>query len=183
MGLDGVELDIEIEGRFGISLPDSAVVDLQTVGDLHAFLMNRIRGQESGPCPSAVMFYPLRKLLVSEFGIQRCSIKPSSTLECLVEPADRPRFWQKLEKLLGNRLPQLEKSNRFAWKKDAFPESCATVGLLVEHCVNGSRITDEFGAEDSEPVWEVVCELVAEVAGVEKATLEPGTRFVEDLGF
>ncbi len=65
MGLDGVELVVNVEDRFNTSIPGSAAEHSQTVGDLPSFLMNRIRHQNSDKCSSAAMFYPI--------GIAKCS--------------------------------------------------------------------------------------------------------------
>ena len=56
MGLEGVELMMDVEDRFEIALPDSAMEQILTVGDLHAFLMDRIRQQNSAVCLSAALF-------------------------------------------------------------------------------------------------------------------------------
>lgn len=39
MGLDGVELVMEVEVRVNTHTPDSAAEQIQTVGDVHRFLM------------------------------------------------------------------------------------------------------------------------------------------------
>ena len=183
MGLDGVELVMEIEDRFSTSVSDAAAERIQTVGDLHAFLMNRIRRQNSECCSSAALFYPIRKLLVTEFGIERNAVAPSTHLESLIAADDRYEFWRKLETSVATRLPRLKRSQWLQWNGDTFPDSCKTVAQLICHCVDVSKITDEFGPDDSNDVWDVVCKLVAEMAGVEKSVLEPETSFVNDLWF
>ena len=183
MGLEGVELVMDVEDRFDTSIPDSAAEHIQTVGDLHSFLMNRIRHQNSDNCPSAALFYPIRKLLVTEFGIERNTVKPSTDLDSVINADDRYKFWRKLETSVATRLPRLKRSKWLQWNGDTFPESCSNVAQLVKHCVDVNKITDEFGPDDSDLVWNVVCELVAEMAGVEKSTLKPETNFLNDLWF
>ena len=183
MGLEGVELVMDIEDRFNTSIPDSTAEHIQTVGDLHSFLMNRIRQQNSDNCPSAAFFYPIRKLLVSEFEIERNTVKPATRLDSLIDAENRYKFWRKLEASVATRLPRLKRSQWLQWYGDTFPESCSTVAQLVNHCVDVNQITDEFGPDQSDAVWDVVCELVSEMAGVEKSTLKPETNFVNDLWF
>ena len=183
MGLEGVELVMDVEDRFGTSIPDSAVEHIQTVGDLHKFLMDRICDKNSNPCQSAALFYPIRKIIVDNFAVERSLIKPSTPLETIVDKTDRQAFWRKLESSISTQLPNLKRSKWLQWNGDTFPESCATVGQLVKECVASNRITDEFGPDDSGAVWNAVCAMVAEVAGVEQATLKPQTNFVRDLWF
>ena len=183
MGLDGVELIMDVEDRFDTSIPDSAAEHIQTVGDLHQFLMDRIRNQISDRCPSAAMFYPIRRILVDYFGIDRSAITPSTSLETIINENDRHKFWRQLESTVSTRLPNLKRSKWLQWNGDTFPESCTTVRQLVNQCVDVNRITNEFGPDDTDAVWETVCELVATMAGVEQSTLKHETNFARDLWF
>ena len=85
MGLEGVELVMDVEDRFGTSFPDAELERMQTVGDLLNFIMARIRSQNSDACPSAAMFYPIRKILVDQFNVDRSNVRPSTRLESLVD--------------------------------------------------------------------------------------------------
>lgn len=183
MGLDSVELVMDVEERFDTTFPDAVVEHIQTVGDLYSFLMSRIRQQDFDWCSSTAMFYPIRKLLVTEFGVERRAVKPFTLLESLVETDNRYKFWQMLQAAVATQLPGLKKSRWFQWNGDMFPESCTTVAQLVDHCVDANRITTEFGPDDEDEVWQIVCELVAEIAGVDKSTLKPETSFLNDLWF
>ncbi len=183
MGLDGVELVMELEDRFATSIPDSATEHILTVGQLHSFLMKRICDRTSGRCQSAAMFYPIRRMLVSDFDIQRSAVVPSASLASLVDAKERYKFWRKLESSVASQLPRLERSHWLQWNGETFPESISTVAQLVRHCVEVNQITDEFGPNDSDTVWEIVCELVAEVTGVKSSTLKPETQFARDLWF
>ena len=183
MGLDGVELVMDVEDRFDTSIPDSAADQIQTVGDLHEFLMDRIRDQNSARCPSAALFYPIRRILVDHFKIERSAIHPSTPLETIIHGNDRHTFWRKLESTVSTRLPRLKRTKWLQWNGDTFPESCTTVRQLVNHCVDVNRITEEFGPDDTDAVWETVCELVAKMAAVEQSTIKLETNFVRDLWF
>ena len=52
MGLDTVELVMEIEDEFAISLPDADAELIQTAGQLHAYLCHRLRPQPAPRCAS-----------------------------------------------------------------------------------------------------------------------------------
>ena len=58
-----------------------------------------------------------------------------------------------------------------------------SVGQLVNHCVDLNKVSDEFRPDDSDRVWEIVCEMVADLAAVERSSLKQDTDFVTDLGF
>lgn len=183
MGLEAVELVMDIEDRFGTSLPEAEIERLQTIGDLHAFLMARIESQNPDICPSATMFYPIRRILVDKFNVDRADVKPSSRLGSLLDTESRKPFWRTIKSTLATRLPNLKRSRWLQWSGDIFPPECSTVSQLAERCIEFNRITNEFTSNDGEAVFEVVRQLVAAVAGVDKSRLTAQTNFVNDLGF
>lgn len=183
MGLDAVELVMDVEDRFDISIPDAAAEQVQTMGELHAFLMTRIRSRATDICPSAAFFYPIRRLLIDEFSVERKQVRPNTRLETLLKPERRYQFWRRLQSVFSTSLPRLRRSNWLQWKGDTFPTGCSTVAQLIGHCIDLNRITDEFRPNDSEAVWEIVCDLVAKIADADKQLLKPETHFLKDLGF
>ena len=183
MGLDGVELIMDVEDRFGTSFPDVELERMQTVGDLFNFIMARIRSQNSDACPTAAMFYPIRKILVDQFSIERSSVRPSTSLESLIDPNARHTFWRTIDSTLATKLPKLRRSKWLQWSGDVFPPECSTVSQLVQQCVNLNRISDEFGPDDTAAVFEIVQQIVADVAGVDKSAIATETSFMVDLGF
>ena len=183
MGLDAVELVMETEDRFDTSIPDAIAEKLQTVGDLHCFLMDRIRLRNSNPCATAAMFYPIRKTLVANFGVQRTDVRPATHLSDLIASADRCRFWSDIQLRLFVTLPQLRRSKFLKWNGDLFPTQVATVGDLARMCAGALRISREFGATDDAAVWNELCRMIGRVAGVAPEILKPETHFNRDLGF
>ena len=183
MGLESVELVMDVEDRFGTSFPDAELERMQTVGDLLKFIMARIRSQNSDACPSAAMFYPIRKILVDQFNVDRSNVRPSTRLESLVDANARHKFWQTIDSSLATRLPKLRRSKWLQWSGDVFPPECSTVSQLVHQCVNLNRISDEFGPDDTGAVFKIVKQIVADVAGVEESKISTETSFIIDLGF
>lgn len=183
MGLDTVELVMDIEDRFKVSIADAAAEQIQTIGDLYEFLMKRIRLQNTASCQSAALFYPIRKILVDEFNVKKSAVVPCTELQSLVTAENRHRFWQRVETLVSSRLPRLKRSKWIQWTGDVFPDDCETVAKLVNKCVNLNRITNEFSPEDSDSVWRIVCQIVSDICGVDVDRLKPETNFVNDLGF
>ena len=183
MGLEGVELIMDVEDRFRTSFPDDQLEQMQTIGDLHDFIMSRIRTQHSDVCLSAAMFYPIRRILVDQLNVDRDNVRPATSLESLVEPESRSQFWRNIESVLATKLPRLKRSRWLQWTGDSFPPECSTVKQLIKNCVTLNQITDEFGPDDDDAVFKIVQQLVAEVACVDESLLSRETNFVCDLGF
>lgn len=94
MGLDGVELVMECEDEFGISIPDAEASAVRTPGQLTR-LVERLLQQDGRTasfraCPSAQLFYEMRRGLVAG-GFARDRIRPDATLNEIFETPDRVR--------------------------------------------------------------------------------------------
>jgi acyl carrier protein len=109
MGLDTVELVMEVEEAFGITMSDEEAEKIQTVGDLYRYVLARLdRPVLTTPgCLSAAVFYRLRRQLMGRFRVERRRIRPASPLDDLIPAANRRREWQRLGECLGWRLPEL----------------------------------------------------------------------------
>jgi acyl carrier protein len=106
MGLDGVELVMNVEETFGFSIPDGDAVGLVTVGELYDYILeHRFKGRQDG-CLTSVAFYKLRCALTSVLGIARSNVRVSSELTAII-PNRRRRIWRSLQKAIGLRLPKL----------------------------------------------------------------------------
>jgi acyl carrier protein len=124
MGLDTVELVMEVEEAFGITIPDAEAEKIQTVGDLYHYVLAGIDPPTltTPGCLSAGAFYRLRRQLMGRFRVERRRIRPASRLDDLIPATDRRARWQRLGEDLGWRLPALV---RPGWVGSAF------FGLLV----------------------------------------------------
>ncbi|MFK7776745.1 MAG: phosphopantetheine-binding protein [Gimesia sp.] len=101
MGLDGVVLLMEIEEEFGITIPDSAMSELRTVGDLVDFCLDRIHASKTILCPSQSCFLSLQRLVRDVQNDPDLKIRSCDNIEdCLCE-SDRKLFWRRLPELLG----------------------------------------------------------------------------------
>ena len=106
MGLDLVELVMEVEDTFAISIPDEVSTKLDTVGKLYDYILaSRFDGKEKG-CLSNITFYKLRHALMSVLRIARGDVRLSSALNALI-PSHRRQTWAELQRSLGLRLPEL----------------------------------------------------------------------------
>ncbi len=112
MGLDAVEIVMEVEETFDISIEDKDAEKLRTVGDLYRYILARIELQEKVPgaapvCLKSRVFYRFRAALLGGFGVDRRSVNPTKPIEQLVPIAGRRVAWRRLGELLGWRLPEL----------------------------------------------------------------------------
>lgn len=95
MGLDGVELVMEVEDRFKIRLPDAEVTRVRTVADRASLVIFRLP-KASGKCLTARSFYELRKLLVEHGGLNRSQVRPRARLDVLLPARGRNSIWRRL---------------------------------------------------------------------------------------
>lgn len=109
MGLDGVELIIAVEERFGIAILDEEASRVRTVGDLHELLMKKLTPAESRACLTSQAFQRMRRALVDHFGITREAVRPKALLEGLLPQSGRRKAWAQLAVRLGWQLPELRR--------------------------------------------------------------------------
>lgn len=69
MGLEMVEIAMDLEDRFTVSLPDSRVGDCRTYGDLLDLLVDVVADSDSPVSPAEIDAY-LRNKLASEYSIK-----------------------------------------------------------------------------------------------------------------
>jgi hypothetical protein len=107
MGLDAVELVIAVEQKFGVSLRDDAVVNLRTLGQLDDYLLEKCVGRRRSDCPTRSAFYRLRRAIITVFGAERKSLRPTTETLPLLGTWRRQHKWNQLENALGLALPPL----------------------------------------------------------------------------
>jgi hypothetical protein len=109
MGLDTVELVMEVEKSFGITIRDEDAEKILTIGDLYHYVLAKLDGPvlTTPGCLSAAVFYRLRRRLIGLFRIERRRIRPASSLGDLIPATKRRLEWQRLGESLGWSLPEL----------------------------------------------------------------------------
>lgn len=68
MGLDGVELVMELEEAFGVELEDEALVELTTPRKAIDLILSRLETVQENMCLSQRAFYLLRRALTEHSG-------------------------------------------------------------------------------------------------------------------
>ena len=107
MGLDLIELVLDVEKSFDISLEDDEVAQIVTVGQFCDLVVGKTSGVKLPDCPAAKAFYRLRQCLILVLGFARKDVRPSTTTLALVPFWRRRRIWKRLERELGLKMPLL----------------------------------------------------------------------------
>ncbi|MHB1561627.1 MAG: hypothetical protein ACYC61_29610 [Isosphaeraceae bacterium] len=111
MGLDSVELVMEMEETFGITIPDEEAEKIQTVGQAYRYILAHLGEPPltQPGCLSAATFYRLRRQLMGGLRVERSRIRPDSALDDLIPKPGRRAAWRQFEEGLGWRLPKLRR--------------------------------------------------------------------------
>lgn len=134
MGLDTVELVLEIEDAFSIQIPDAEASQIVTVGDLHKYIVAKL---DPTACLSASAFRSLRRAARSLGATER--LRPRDSIERLLPATRRRRFWAELQRSAAVRLPRLR---RPPWLVMA---ATLTVTLVTAVVGFGTRQTTQSG--------------------------------------
>ncbi len=108
MGLDTVELVMEIEEAFDISIPDDRASRMLTVGDVYDFVIEKTADSTitSSTCLTAMAFYELRRQLRS-FGLAESGFRPKTRLDRVIPLVGRRSYWRALSSKMDLRFPRL----------------------------------------------------------------------------
>jgi acyl carrier protein len=121
MGLDTVELVMEVEDRFHIHISDADAEAIVTVGDLHEYVCKVLALQVPGRCLTRPMFHRLRRYFIDALGVERRGVRPATPVAQLVPGRrNRRRLWGEFRERDVN-LPPLQLN----------PEAAASVASLA----------------------------------------------------
>jgi acyl carrier protein len=105
VGLEIVEIVMELEDHFGVRLEDDAMSRTRTVGDLARLVTERLPMVEAGAvCLTARTFYQVRGVMEAEAKLPRRVVRPSAKLEEILPRGQRRRaVWRAMSRELRNR--------------------------------------------------------------------------------
>jgi hypothetical protein len=134
-GPDLVETVMNIEEKFGITLPNEEAEKIRTMGQLYDFVLARVARGQAQVCVTSAAFYRLRRALMEVCGVPRERVRTQTRLEDLVPLHDRPRYWQELQARLSNlHLPPLRRPESMVkWIEvvSHLPLAPALVGAII----------------------------------------------------
>jgi acyl carrier protein len=178
MGLDTVELAMEIEEEFRIGIPDKDGQEMRTVGELINFVQLRLRCERPTACRSSTMFYRIRRELLQHLCLRRHDAFPSASLGTLVPRRHRRRVWEELLKA-GLRVPELRRPFAVGVQLG----SASLLRDLVLYNIPPSKyIGPTVRAVGDSQIARRVREIVSAQTGVGLDNINDDTRFIEDLG-
>jgi hypothetical protein len=108
MGLDAVELLLEIEEEFGISVEEDEAAYFRTLGNVHDYLLEKCAGRKRPGCPTRSAFYRLRRALGVVLEVEPRSLRPTTPLLPLLGRWRRRNQWCRLQQESDLELPSLE---------------------------------------------------------------------------
>lgn len=111
MGLDTVELILEVEEAFEISIPDEHASRMLTVGDLHDFILAH-SSLASGEAICLSAFAYRRLLRAAESLGSPPRLRPREATIRLFPEYDRRRFWNQLSEAAQLKLPALRRPRK-----------------------------------------------------------------------
>lgn len=106
MGLEVVEIVMEVEETFGIEIPDADAEKLVTPRLLIDYVCRRLDlpsewGERT--CPTLRAFLMMRPHFLRHFGCQRHEFRPSADIDFLVPLHDREQKWSYILPRSGSR--------------------------------------------------------------------------------
>lgn len=96
MGLDAVEIVMEIEDTFHISLEDGELQNTVTVQALSDLVQSKVHASDNSTCLNMVAFNIIRKAMIQVLKIERNNVHTWTKLSDLVDRGNAKDFWQKL---------------------------------------------------------------------------------------
>ncbi len=181
MGLDTVEMVMEFEDEFGISIPDAEAEQLQTVGQTVDYIVKVLRGQmigndpEDWVCVSARRFYQVRRGLQESFGVARSRVRPRVAIAELIPPGEARGRWKSFTKEHGLPRPPFS-----LFTTGRFPRPKTTLGELIGRSRPG-EYRNRQGEVDADRVWIRIREIVSDQMGVDLEEIQKHTHYMNDL--
>lgn len=157
MGLDTVELVLEIEEAFDVSIPDDRASTMLTVGQVYEFLLQRTADPAltSNTCLTAAAFYDLRRQLRS-LGLSHSSIRPKTKLDRVIPLIGRRKYWQALGSQMDLQFPSLQRPSWLALLNCILVTIvvfASFIGFAIPSVMTGIFAAVVFGLISSAILW------------------------------
>jgi len=102
MGLDAVEIVMDVEDHFGITIQNAEAEHVLTVGDLAALIQDRIIAAHISHCPTLPAFLKLRSTIRDITDDTSFRIRPRQRIVDALTVTQRRELWKRLIELFGS---------------------------------------------------------------------------------
>jgi acyl carrier protein len=110
-----------------VIVSDEAAPDIRTVGQLHAYILDRRHQTQQQGCPTGRVFRDIRQVLTAAAAVPRQAVRPSTGLAAILPPPIRRRAWKTLQQKVSGRLPGLRLPFRLG---PILAGGCLTAGVV-----------------------------------------------------
>lgn len=109
MGLDAVEIVMDVEDHFGISIRNAEAELVRTVGDLVTLIQSRIEAAHLARCPTLSAFLRLRSLVREVAADDHMRVLTKTRISDVLTSSQVRVLWKHLDKVLGTSPPRLRR--------------------------------------------------------------------------
>lgn len=173
-----VELVLELEELYGITMENERLQKVMNAGDLFDYLVELVGAdsERRRVCLTAATYYRLRRGLEELTG-EPLNLRPDTNIEELIVgmSGERPvkAIWSDLESASKLTLPGLlclGFSRRFPWLVSRICPNCSRLGGLTKYTatLNHSRLAEEYGQNSIDDLWTSFRRLLGEAACEER---------------
>jgi acyl carrier protein len=113
MGLEIVELLMDVEDAFDITLPEDDYA--RTVGGLYALVLKKLNAKKEEVCLSSVVCFRLRRAVMQHCDIKRKQFRLNTELSEVFPRPDRRRLWSEVQRTTQFSIPSLVRSRMACW--------------------------------------------------------------------
>lgn len=124
MGLDSVELLVDIENKFQIKFTDYEAEKINTVGDFYKAILNKIELKPQTECNSQKLFYRLRQMFSIYTDISPKEIYPTTELSKIISKNNRKETWNTFQNSFSFKIPDLKR-----------PEKLISILEIISMCI------------------------------------------------
>lgn len=190
MSLDSIELLIEWEKAFAISIPDLEAENIVTVSDATEVILRQVALSPASHCKSQRLFYQFRTYFEQTFHIPKEKFLPSATIINVFPPTDT--LWDTIEADTGWLVPKVHKDERpsefrfmgITWGESKQPVAPYTIRHFIDYvfALNYTKLISLPVVCNRYEIEKAIMGITAHYLGVPIHRIRLDTRFVDDLG-
>ena len=193
--MDTVELVMEVEEKFDVTIADIEVEEITLVSDFSEVLIKKLQLFTNQNCLSQKIFYKIKKSL-GAIGVDQDSIKPESKIKDLLQNHDIEHVWKKLAELTGLKFPNLVELdiNRnlkreitlfgIIIKHRVSPMTDNTIHKIVDWVIslNHEVLVDPKRLSNRYEIDRIICGIISDSHGIPVNEIELHHAITNDLG-